>query len=136
MAAKTFAGLQVRKLADRSGERPVDPDTGELGAWPFAGLQVEGDPPPRCTVPTSFVATGVGEGWIVLEGERVEHAPGGPPGDEWRVTHTFREADVVVLKTVDGDVRYRVVAQPGKYTDKAEPGGARVDWFYRLELER
>lgn len=141
-------GLRVRKLADKSvgsrverfdpvtGEKfLVNPETGLDEAWPLAGVAVEGDAPEVCELPTSWVALGVGEGWIVLEGERVQHQPGGPPGNPWKVTHTFVQADVIVLKCRDGDVRYVVSHQPDKYDDPTEPSGQRVDWFYRVELE-
>jgi hypothetical protein len=138
-------GLRVRILADKTGDLGSDPATGEP-AWPIRGLQIEGKPPKACRLPTSFVDKGVTRGYVRLEGERVEHRPGGPPADLWRVTHTFRHADAIVLDTVDGEVRYRVVHQPDKYVDgggdedEVTPdiyadGATRVDWFYDVELE-
>jgi hypothetical protein len=55
-------------------------------------------------------------------------------------------ADAIILKTTDGDVRYRVTHQPDKYvdggkdTDKVttehyEAGNTRVDHFFDLKLE-
>lgn len=161
MASATApSGLRIRKLADTSeGERIVrfDPVTGEKKLvnpategtdhepWPLAGIRIEGDAPERCVVPTSFVTAGVSEGWVELVGSKPVHRPGGAPGNEWSVTHTFVHAKSVVLKTADGDVRYRVVHQPDKYAtsgdddpvtdDVYEAGDTRVDWFYGLELE-
>jgi hypothetical protein len=141
-------GLRVRKLADKSqgtrvvryhpetGERHlVNPATNEPEPWPFAGLAIEGNLPKVTSVSTTFVNRGRAEGWLELVGEKVVHREGGPPEDPWRVTHTFVHASALVLKTVDGAVRYRVVHQPDKHDDADEPSGKRVDWFYGLELE-
>jgi hypothetical protein len=161
MAAKPkITPLVVRKLADKSeGERihKYDPDTGarklvnpdtpgdDHEPWPFAGLAIEGEAPRHTRVSTAWVTFGKTEGWLELEGERVEHKPGGPQADPWATTHTFVHADVIVLKTVDGDVHYRVLRQPDKYdggpengtgkpTDAAGDRETSVDWFYDLEL--
>jgi hypothetical protein len=148
MPAKVEPGLRIRKLADRSeGERVYryNPDTGERSLvnpetnlhepWPFLGIQIEGDAPKKCMIPTSFAFKGQAEGWLTLEGLSMAHAPGGPPEDPWRVTHSFAQADKIILHTVDGDVVYNVVHNPDKYDDEKEPSGKRVDWFYRVELE-
>ena len=161
MSTPPSPGLRVRKLADRSeGERIVryDPETGEKKLvnphtegdahepWPLLGLVIEGDPPATCRVPMSFVQLGVDEGWIELDNPRPAHRPGGPPANPWKVTHTFIHADAIVLKTIDGDVRYRVTHQPDKYVDgndaaelvtdeKYAAGDTRVDWFYGVALE-
>lgn len=162
--------LQVRKLADHSTERRVkrfDPVTGapilvnpatsdpndpaKAGEWrhepwPLAGVEVVGEPPKECRVPTTWVLMGRREGWIELEGEQVVHRPGGPPDEPWRVTHTFVQGDVLVLKCVDGDVRYRITRQPDKYVEGGKDtdevteevyaaGETQVDWFYNLKLE-
>lgn len=176
MAAKTApkpAGLRIRLLADREGADRVkrfDPITGEVmlvdpadhsvddrsdapnwlhKPWPLAGVQIDGDIPRRARVPTSSIEKWVSEGWCELVGERVVTAPGGPPDDPHsrEHMHIFRQADEVVLHTVDGDVRYRVTRQPGKYVDpdpdgptafehgKHDPAATRVDWFFDLALE-
>jgi hypothetical protein len=157
--AKTPGLLRVRKLADRSeGERVVrydpetgerhlvNPATGEPESWPLAGVQIEGDPPQLTSASTSFVANAVAEGWIELVSERLEHRPGGPSNEPWRITHTFVHANALVIHTADGDVRYRVVHQPDKYAANGDDsttvtpeiyaaGETRVDHFYGLELE-
>ncbi len=152
--------LHIRKLADRSeGERVAvhDPLTGakhllepaaadELFAsaaspWPSAGVAIEGDPPSETTASTGWVDAGVSEGWLEREGERVVHRPGGRPDKPWGTTHTFVHADAIVIKTVDGDVRYRVTGQPDKYhdgpagTDAVGDPNAEVRHFYALALE-
>jgi hypothetical protein len=129
--------LRVRKLADRSA--------GDEAPYPFAGLVVEAKPK-RCQLPTQWVAQGLAEGWIETEGMRVEHRPGGPVDDQWATTHSFVHYDAIVLKAIDGDVRYRVTRQPDKYVDSKDPdatvtpeiyaaGETRVDWFYDCDLE-
>ena len=155
-----MAGLAVRKVADKSGgDRVVryDPATGERKLvnpatpgddhepWPLLGVVVEGETPQTCRVPTSFVQLGVAEGWIEREGEGVVHRAGGPPSDPWRSTHTFVQADTIVLHLADGDLSYRVVHQPDKYADASrqrpydpatdDNATTVVDWFYDLELE-
>lgn len=142
--------LVIRKLADKSTGTRVqmyDPITGEKRLvnpetpgtthepWPLAGIQIEGEIPSNPCPAMDWVARAVAEGWIELENEGVEHAPGGPENNQWAVTHTFVTADAITIKTVDGDVRYRVVQNPGKYDDENEPSGKRVDWSYHLELE-
>lgn len=177
--------LKVRKLADKSGEERLvrfHPVTGDKylvtpaqlqepdfdyeairnEPWPFAGLKVE-ELPKACLVSTGFVTLGVEEGWLEIEDEQVVHRPGGPPHDLWRITHTFKQGSHLVLHTVDGDVRYRIVYQPDKYVDTRDSevvkgalvapengpgpddalevtdehyaaGRTRVDWVYGLEL--
>jgi hypothetical protein len=172
-------GLRIRKLADRSSgsrETRYDPTTGQKylhnpatgGAepWPLAGIQLDGadgseGPPQTIGISTTVVDNGRAEGWITVEGENVVHRPGGPPGNLWAVTHTFRQVDTLIFHTVDGDVRYRVTHQPDKYAvvdrvtanddkrlvrEEIDPdaevtdeiyaaGDTRVDWFYVAELE-
>lgn len=147
--------LMIRKLADKSsGERITrfDPETGEKyllnpanGAregWPLAGIKIENDGPPKETsVSTSFVSTGISEGWLVAENGRPVHRPGGNADNPWLKTHTFVHYDRLVMKTVDGDVAYRVVEQPDKYhsgpagTDSVGESDAEIRHFYVLELE-
>jgi hypothetical protein len=172
------AGIRITKLADRSTgtrETRFDPTTGQKylhnpatgGAepWPLAGVRVEGingeQRPAVIGVGTTVVDNGRAEGWIEADGEQVVHRPGGPPDDQWRVTHTFRHYDTLTFKTVDGDLRYRVTHQPDKYavtgrkrskddesvvletidpaktvTDQVYAAGdTRVDWFYLATLE-
>jgi hypothetical protein len=134
-----YKGLTIRKLADKSeGERVtsydpatdqkylVNPATGKAEPWPLLGIKVEGEAPSYTMLSTKFVTLGVAEGWIEIEGERVVHRPGGPASDPWRVTHTFVHADAIIIKTVDGDVRYEVHGEQGQ-PDKYDKGGDPVD---------
>ena len=144
--ADTTTGERVVRFDQLTGERLlVDPSDGAVRAWPLAGVRVEGGPPAETSVGTSYVAEAIREGWIVGEGERVVHRPGGPDGNRWAKTHTFVHYDALTLRTLDGDVRYRVTHQPDKYadpgdddtpvTDEAYAAGAtRVDHFYGLAL--
>ncbi|HLE99647.1 MAG TPA: hypothetical protein VI540_07085 [Gaiellaceae bacterium] len=152
--------LRVRKLADRSsGERVTrydpesgqayqadpstwrrdDPETWVETPWPFAGLVVE-EAPKTCEIPTSFVARGLAEGWLTLEGHRMVHRSGGPPEAPWSVTHTFMHGEAIVLHTLSGDVRYRITANPDKWpaskNERDEGFGGDVRWFYEVKLER
>lgn len=124
----------------------LNPDTPgyEHEPWPTAGMRFEGEPETHARIPTSTVAVGVEEGWISLEGERVVHRPGGPPENPWKVTHTFRHADAIVLHMVDGDYRYRVVENPDKWPERKDDDpsypdglgfGGDVRWYYDAELE-
>jgi hypothetical protein len=144
--------LSVKKLADKTdGERVTrfDPETGQPKPWPFAGLEIIGDPPERTQVASKFVTRGQAEGWIEVINPRMVHRPGGPPEEPWRVTHTFMQADAIVFKCVEGDVRYEVVHQPDKYDDQKDSddetlvtdesyaaGQTRIDWFFELKLVR
>lgn len=147
MASSNNTTLSIRKLADRTvGQRVkrfhpltgepalMDPEDGQLKPWPLVGIKIEGETPDYCRVPMSFVTGGMAEGWVTLENGRPKHQPGGPPDDPWKITHTFMQADYIVIKTVDGDVRFKVTSQPDKYDDERQPSGKRVDWFYDLEL--
>lgn len=167
MTDSPMPGLRLRLLADTSdGKRVVrfdplsgqrllvnpavsdlaDPASWRHEPWPLAGVVIEGETPARWRPSTALVDRGVAEGWIARENEQVVHRPGGPPGRLWAVTHTFVHCDALVLKTLDGDVRYRVLRQPDKYVDEAPDseqvtpeiyaaGTTRVDWFYDVELE-
>lgn len=144
---KVPRGLVIRKLADTSqGERVrgfhplaggpalINPETMNPEPWPLAG--VSGITVPKVAkIPMKLVPQWELEGWAHPEGSRVVHAPGGPPEDPWRVTHTFVELDALTLDFVEGSVRYRVTHNPGKYADPSEISGTRVDWFYVMEKE-
>jgi hypothetical protein len=147
-------GLRVRKLADKSGGEAVrlaERADSPAGSWPLAGVRIEGEIPQAPRLPTSFVARGVAEGWIVGEGHHPVMRPAGRADNPWAPTdaapqpHVFHHYDMLVLRTVDGDVRYRVVHQPDKYADPGDDdtpvtddayasGQTRVDHFYVLEL--
>lgn len=145
-------GLRVRKLADRSGGEPArwgSQPGSPPGTWPLAGVRVEGEIPSPCRLPTSWVARGIAEGWLTGEGHQVVLRPSGPADNPWRPDkppHVLHHFDTLVLHTVDGDVRFRVVHQPDKYADPGDDdtpvtedvyaaGATRVDWFYGVELE-
>jgi hypothetical protein len=107
--------------------------------WPLLGVRVEGDAPKHTVVSTTWVARGRAEGWLTFEGEQVVHRPGGPRENPWAVTHTFVHGKAIVLHTVDGDLRYRIVTNPDKWpADKdGDLGfGGEVRWTYELKLEK
>src|SRR5262245_46185009 len=149
-------GLVIRKVPDKTdtdrvvrydsetGERKlVNPDTPgeEHEAWPLLGVQIENEEPPQTVVLSmSFVAAARAEGWIEVAGEWQVFKPGGPPENPWAVTHTFTQLDEITIKTLDGDVKYKVTHNPDKYdgsgnpTDAVGDPDASVDWHYGLEL--
>jgi hypothetical protein len=158
----TEDGLAIRKLADKSegtrvtkyvvsddGEtvekRLVNPDTegDDHEPWPLAGIEIVNETPPQeAVLSTSFVSQARTEGWIEVEDEEVVHKPKGPKENPWQDTHTFVQLGAIIIKTVDGDVRYKVTHQPDKYddvtgdpTDECGNPDTHVDWFYGMELD-
>lgn len=166
-----MAILAFRKLADKTSGRRITryhPETGakmlvnpdtpgeEHEPWPLLGVRIvdvngsDTDPPQRTAIDVGRVEAGMAEGWIERVGARPVVRPAGAQQDIWTsgttgTPHTFIHADYIIFKTVDGDVRYRVVHQPDKYAadgDDETPvspelyaaGETRVDWFYGLEL--
>lgn len=166
-------GLNLRKLADKSsGERVTkfDPDTGakrlvnpatpgdDHEPWPLAGVKILDDPIPTLVrLSTNIVELGRHEGWIELENEREVYRHGGPPENPRRLIHGLLHADAIIIKTIDGDVRFRVTRQPdkyavvdrddsGKYLDEITDdkkkvtdeiyaaGNTKLDKFYDLKL--
>jgi hypothetical protein len=152
--ADTSSGTRVKRFNQDTGEPYLlNPETGQAEPWPLLGVEVVGDAPQVTRVPTSWVTRGVAEGWLELVNGRMEHRPGGPPEDPWKVTHSFQHADAIRFKTVDGEpeVVYNVTHQPDKYADDGDglsddvtpvtdqmyrEGNTRVDWFYDLALDR
>lgn len=168
-----LTSLEIRKVADKSdGERVVrfhpesgnrylaDPNTLEPKPWPLKGVELLSHPN-HTHISQSLVQSGMAEDWIELRGLRLVHRPGGPPEDQWRITHTFFHADEIVFKCLDGDVVYSVTRQPDKYaisevqvlneekgterrvihpTKKVTPeayadGDTEVAWYYVLQLK-
>jgi hypothetical protein len=143
--------MKIRKLADKTDGLPrvaglhpetgektlVDPNTGAVRPWPLLGIEIVEPIPTMCRVPMDWVIRGVAEGWAQLHNPKIVHKSGGPPDDEWRITHTFTQADYVTFHTVNGDIRYAVTQNPNKYLDpdpSTPEDATKVDWFYELEL--
>lgn len=133
-------GLRLHKVADESKYQQGGP-----GPHPLAGVRILGDPPQSPAPSTTLVNQGIAEGWIIREGERPVVRPAGPRTQPWAQNHTFMHADAIIFKTLDGDVRYRVVEQPDKYGPDGEPvetydgiddlSACDARWYYQLELE-
>lgn len=115
--------LVVRKLADKTA--------GGGAPWPSAGVRLESIPN-LTRVSMRWVDENRADGWIRIEGEKIVHAPAGPPQRPWARSHTFITADRIIFDTVDGEVVYDVVHNPGKYDDTSDPSGKRVDHFFEL----
>jgi hypothetical protein len=157
--------LAIRKLADQDADRVklFDPFTGqsllyepadaevlssqlrealsgfETSPRPLLGITVEGETPQETKLGERFIANGRAEGWIEVEGEEIVHRSSGPPENPWGTpAHTFVHLDTIILKTVDGDVRYTVTENPDKWPEEkdGEAGfGGEVRWYYEVELE-
>lgn len=99
----------------------------------------EGGPPKITGTGMRYVADAEAEGWITRVNPSLYVAPGGTVDNPASVVHTFVGADELVFHTLDGDVRYKVTRQPGKYLDGkptqvvGDPR-AEVHFDYRLEL--
>lgn len=156
-------GLVARKLADKSEknrqareaghlrlraaavEAGKNPDEVRPPDWPAAGWELRKAEEAVC-LPITTVELWEKEGFAVVEGKRWVAAPGGPPDQPNKKTHNFMQADAIVLKCNSGDVRYKVVHQPGKYYESDEApvkaddnrygkDPTRVDWFFHCQLE-
>lgn len=79
--------------------------------------------------------------WIEVVNPSAVVAPAGPKDAPMAKTHLFPQAEALIFHMTDGDYRYRVVRQPGKYNADgtvATTGGdptAEVFWDYLVELE-
>lgn len=147
-------GLRIRKLAGEpgSGVHLNDHVTGLPSLRPFIGASfltgdrhiMTAEPQQRIQVPTDYAER---EPWIELVGVTFHGAPAGPASNPWARTHEFKHVEELVLHMVDGDYRYRVVHQPGKYvgavhvndtehevSDAAGDPNTHVDWFYDADL--
>lgn len=151
-------GLMVRKLAGEPGSGVHHPDhiTGEPALYPLAGVvftdaqgrrtDLDGvayPAPKAIRVPTDYVQR---EPWIEIVNPRPTIANAGTTSNPTAKIHQFIEADELVLHMLDGDYRYTVVHQPGKYsgadhvdgpheaTSAAGDPNTHVDWFYDADL--
>lgn len=154
-----FEILTIRKLANKDGQERVkkfDPETGQPKLvnpatpgedhepWPLLGVTIEGDPPHLTSVGTSWVDTGVREGWLKRSGLQAVVRPAGPHDDPLGKTHTFIHMERLVINDHErGPVVYRVTQQADKYwvADGSpvaeygtEPQEAEVRHFYLLKL--
>lgn len=146
--------LQLRKLADRSGPEParnkatgVDDDGNPIlenprlahGAllepWPLAGVELIGDPPTEHNFADTYVARALSDGYLTIENAR-PHASPVPPGVQPYDRDPVLTGDEIVIKLVDGDLRYRILECPGKYPDESEFSGWRVSHEYRCKLAK
>lgn len=125
--------LVLRKRADKSGP---EPDLAGGESWPLAGVELVGEAPKNAQLSTGYVAQGQMEGWIELEGFRVVEDRAG----------IQVHAEAIVLKLVNGTLRYRVLENPGLIADpEGHPGracqyegceGHRVEHQYTLKLAK
>lgn len=79
-------GLKVKKVADKTGERPP------AGMpWPLASVRLQGPLPERHRFPRRWLANQALDGWVTISGGRI------------------------TLRLEDGDATYRVLSGPGVY---------------------
>lgn len=117
-----------KKLADKSQGPRFDERTGEQKPWPCLGLifvevgtqRPLDEPPATMRVGEKLVSKHVDSGLMSLVNERIVTAPGGPPHNPHAKTHVFRQADEIIVHSLDQqgqkvDVRYKVLRNPGKY---------------------
>lgn len=127
--AKQIQAFAVRKLAE-GGLQIVN-----------SGTRGQTDPPKQVRLPASFIANCRREGWVEVEGAKTVYVPASPEtAPDPLPPHTFVQLDSVTFKTVDGEVRYRVVHNPGKYDSKGKPtetfdSSHEVHHYYDLERE-
>lgn len=103
----------------------------------FGNRDAKSKPPKRTLVSHSSLREWRARGIVSTEGSRIVVRSGGPPEDPWREAHTFEHLDRVTFHTVDGDVRYDVVANPDKWPDSKDGDtgfGGEVRWVYDLKL--
>lgn len=138
-------GLRVRKLAGEPGSGLYHRDhiTGEPAKYPLAGVQfvdtqgLRSDVVPKqITVPHDYVDR---EPWIELVGVTAAVRPAGPAENPWAKKHNFTHVEELILHTVHGDLRYKVVRQPDKYGADGQPineAGVPADvyWAYDADL--
>lgn len=166
MAAAKLESLTLRKLADQTVEREklFDPFTGRAillepekataliaelkpvmkditpDPRPFLGLRIEGDPPKRTSVSTNLVEQGIAEGWIEGEDEDLIVRSSGPRSRPFGPRpHAFLHFSALTFKTMDGEVRYKVVDNPDKWPEEKEGKagfGGEVRHYYVLQLEK
>ena len=128
-----MSDFEVMTLRRVAGEPDAE------GIRPFLGIRIS-SPPKRTSMSTSYVNTAVREGWLTLVKESLAHRPGGTTNNPWATTHTFIHAQKLVFSTLDGDITYRVTAQPDKYhpgkkgTDSVGDPSAEIRHYYELEL--
>lgn len=125
-------------LTDPAVWDAADPSTWVEMPWPLAGVEIVGPPPRRVELPQRWVERAEAEGWVELKGRKIVHRPGGPEHAPWAVTHTFVQADKIVIKTSPRTV-YRVVESPDKWpvskNERDEGFGGDVRWYFEAELD-
>jgi hypothetical protein len=90
--------------------------------------------PAECELPMSWPLRGVEEGWAELENPREVKRPGGTVENPWAVSHTFTQADAIVIAGADGPVRFVVTENPDVYGELGDPE-RRVTYAYQCELD-
>lgn len=157
-----MAILRLRKVADRSsGQRLVrydevtgekyllNPKTGSKESWPLAGIEFEGSIPKITGISVAKLSEGMKEGWIEAVNYRVVNCLGGSVNNplEARKMHNFPQADFLIFKCISGNVKYKVIKQPGKYYAngdlatvdtvqryKTDNPGSQINWYFELQL--
>ncbi|MGH2663684.1 MAG: hypothetical protein ACRDH8_12960 [Actinomycetota bacterium] len=146
--ADTTKGTRVKKYDPTTGQSElINPATGEAEPWPLLGVTVEAAPDVH-EFPMRWVLAAEREGWLELKGRKVvvvAESPDGAthtvPGTGMPAPYAFVEATEIVIKAVEGSIRYKVTRNPGQHLTPIHPAEEsevktqyRIDWFYIGEL--
>lgn len=113
--------LELRIRADKSGKQDGD------GRWPIAGVELVNDAPKEHNFADSFVSRALADGYLEFEDQETSNSDGYDRNPVISGSH-------IVLKLVSGDLRYKVLEAPGRYSDEDEESGYRVSHEYRARL--
>lgn len=144
-----YVGLTVRHYADKShddGTRVkgtyqgkeclVCRITGKPKPWPSLGWEiVNPEIPEKVKIPTKVLSKWIEGGLVTVQGVVPTNYPGGPPSNPWRSdkVHNFQEHEFITFHTRDrGEVKYKVVQQPGKYHLDADNPTSEQGKYVRL----
>ncbi len=153
--------LMIKLIPDRTGQERVvkfDPDTGERRlvnpatpgdeheAWPLLGAVFCDDTGEQIEAPETLLVQqkyARDASFIELVTATSKSVPAGTAADPYsKEPHVFVQCKELVFHMLDGDHRYRVLKNPGKYdsatnieVDSAADPTTYVTWDYELKLE-
>jgi hypothetical protein len=122
--------LQFRKFADKRGPEPDRNAQGRLAhPWPIMGVELMSEPPERTQIPMETVRRAVSEKWASVKNEKLVAQYVG------ELLIPFIQGDEITFHLISGDLRYKILGNPGKWDDETDPkgqyhkkGGPHVVW--------